>query len=336
MQFVPEWGDRNVAVTVEKTPKVTVEKPFVTLGGDGRFYLHVPQPRFAGTEANGADLTGETDVVRDFARIRVAIANTTDDEPDYEVSKKINEALKQGKDVVLSSGIYYLSEPLEIQQSDQIILGLGLATLVAPKDGSPCIKVPPSVDGVRVAGIMLEASHLEKASKDTVACFIEWGDEKAHYPGDASNPGVLTDVFARVGGSNLDRQVSTDVLIRIHSGHVHGDKLWMWRADHVALRPEEPANFPPLDYHQVLLGEVPCKTGLEVTGDDVTIHGLAVEHTTQDQVIWKGEPGNVQFYQSELPYDVDSRFGDEGWLGYNITENVKIHTAAGVGVYSDL
>jgi hypothetical protein len=331
-QWVP---DRNVLVTVDMSPKLTVEKPFVILGKDTRYYLHVPQPRFAGATPNGADLTGEHDVVRDFNRVRVAVANTTNGEPDKNVAKKINQALQQGKDIVLSPGIYYLSEPLEITKSDQVILGLGLATLVAPTDGRPCIKVPPGLDGVRVAGIMLEASVIKKLSEDMVACFIEWGEESANYAGNPKNPGVLTDIFARVGGSNLDRNVSTNIMVRIHSGNVYGDNLWLWRADHVALDKDEEPNFPPLGYHQVLLGEVPCETGLEVTGDDVTIHGLAVEHTTQDQVIWKGERGNVQFYQCELPYDVDPTFADNGWLGYNVTQDVKVHTAGGSGIYSN-
>ena len=327
--------DRNVSVTVDMFPKLTVEKPFVILGKDTRYYLHVPQPRFAGATPNGADLTGELDAVRDFNRVRVAVANATDGKPDENVAKKINEALQQGKDIVLSPGIYYLSEPLEITKSDQVILGLGLATLVAPTDGRPCIKVPPGLDGVRIAGIMLEASVIKKASEDMVACFIEWGEESAKYAGDPKNPGVLTDIFARVGGSNPDRSVSTDIMIRIHSGNVYGDNLWLWRADHVALLKDEEPNFPPLGYHQVLLGEVPCETGLEVTGDDVTIHGLAVEHTTQHQVIWKGERGNVQFYQSELPYDVNATFADNGWLGYHVTQDVKVHTAGGTGIYSN-
>jgi hypothetical protein len=336
IEFVKaEWGDRKVLVTVDKFPKFTVEKPFVILGKDTRYYLHVPEPRFAGATPNGPDLTGEHDVVRDFNRVRVAVANAANGEPDKNVAKKINEALQQGKDIVLSPGIYYLSEPLEITKSDQVILGLGLATLVAPTDGRPCIKVPPGLDGVRVAGIMLEASVIRKASEDMVACFIEWGEESSNYAGNPKNPGALTDIFARVGGSNLDRTVSTNVMVRIHSGNVYGDNLWLWRADHVALGTDEVPNFPPLGYHQVLLGEVPCETGLEVTGDDVTIHGLAVEHTTQDQVIWKGERGNVQFYQCELSYDVDPTFADNGWLGYSVTQDVKVHTAGGTGIYSN-
>jgi hypothetical protein len=41
-------------------------------------------------------------------------------------------------------------------------------------------------------------------------------------------------------------------MVRIHSGHVLGDNLWLWRADHVSLGPHELPNFPPLDYHQTV------------------------------------------------------------------------------------
>jgi hypothetical protein len=94
-------------------------------------------------------------------------------------------------------------------------------------------------------------------------------------------------------------------------------------------------NFPPLSYHQTTKGEVPVKTGLEVNGDNVTIHGLAAEHTTEDQVVWNGENGNVQFYQCELPYDVDGSFGHQNYLGYKVHQNVSEHKLGGAGVYSN-
>jgi hypothetical protein len=106
-----------------------------------------------------------------------------------------------------------------------------------------------------------------------------------------------------------------DIMIRIHSDNVVGDNLWLWRADHVKLCPGEKPNVEGLDYHQTTSGEVPVANGLYVGGDDIMIHGLAVEHTMQDQVIWKGERGNVQFYQCELPYDVIPDFGYFGFIG---------------------
>uniref|UniRef100_A0A7S4MRK7 Pectate lyase superfamily protein domain-containing protein n=1 Tax=Odontella aurita TaxID=265563 RepID=A0A7S4MRK7_9STRA len=359
-------GGAGPSVTVSD-PSITVEKPFVALrSGDGdgdgekkKFDLRVPAPRRRNAKDGplGADLIGANDDVRDFSRVKVAVATVKNNEgkevPDPDVSAKINEALEEGLDVVLSPGMYRLKESLRMERNDQVILGLGLATLVAPNDGSPCVRVASRLEGVRIAGIMLEASVLVEKKVQAVATLLEWGEvreveveveveggtkksaSKIADPGNPSNPGVLTDVFARVGGSNLNRTVSTDVMVRIHSGNVVGDNLWLWRADHVDLRPGERPNFPPLDYHQVVEGECPVETGIEVNGDDVTIHGLAVEHTTQHQTIWNGERGNVQFYQCEFPYDVRPHFGTSGFLGYKVNDSVKDHIVGGIGVYSN-
>jgi hypothetical protein len=230
-----------------------------------------------------------------------------------------------------------LEAPIKITKSNQVLLGIGMATLVAPTDGSPCIVVASNLQGVRVSGIMFEASRIPE-TRSKIASFIEWGVEGAtgsKDPGNPSNPGVLSDIFCRVGGASLDRSVSTDVMVQIYSGNVLGDNLWLWRADHVELGPHEGPNFPPLDYHQVVEGEVPAKTGLIVHGDNVTIHGLAVEHTTEHQVIWYGENGKVHFYQCELPYDVSSDFGKQSFLGYFVDPKVERHLLGGAGVYSN-
>ena len=337
------------SVTVH-VPTVTVEKPYLVLDQHKRYKLHVPQPRFAQPTTSdhapimglGPILTADTDDIRDFSQVYVAKAkisnNTGEYELDKDVARKINMALKQGKDVVLSPGIFYLSESVQMMVPNQVLLGIGMATLVAPTDGNPCIQVPPRLPGIRVAGIMLEASRLEENmlfSKHKTASLMEWGVQGVSDPGVAANPGVMSDVFARVGGSSLDRAVSTNIMIRIHSGHVLGDNLWLWRADHVELGQHELPNFPPLSYHQTLEGEVPVQTGLEVNGDNVTIHGLAVEHTTEHQVIWNGENGCVQFYQCELPYDVSTDFGLQNYMGYKVNPNVRQHNLGGAGVYSN-
>ena len=138
-------------------------------------------------------------------------------------------------------------------------------------------------------------------------------------PGDENNPGVLSDVFARVVG--LLRDVSTDVMIRLHSGNIYGDNLWLWRADHTQLQPNEVPNFPGFDFWQTVKEESVVETSLvedsgasnakivsldvelkeeckvknglvvERLATNITIVGLAVEHTTEDQVIWKGDYG---------------------------------------------
>lgn len=322
------------------TPIITVEKPYIVKDGE-KFFLQVPTPRInpnadlEGDHNLGADLEGETDESRPFERVYVAKAELPDGKTDSGVARKINKAFSQGKVVVLSPGIFHLSEPIKIQQDNQVLLGIGMATLIAPTNGSPCVQVASGTPGVRVAGIMFEASRQKHKHRSKVASFLEWGVAGKKDPGVAENPGVMSDIFCRVGGSGLDRAVSTDVMVRVHSGNVLGDNLWLWRADHVKLGKHELPNFPPLDYHQVVLGEVPCKTGLEVHGDNVTIHGLAVEHTTEHQVRWFGEKGNVQFYQCEFPYDVTSDFGEKNYLGYVVDSEVEHHSLGAPGVYSN-
>ena len=341
----PPNSDLEEGITVDPAPKVTVEKPYLVLSPDQRYALHVPQPRLrpeGSDQPLGPVLTSDQDDVRDFTRVYVARAklDATDGPSDAttidkDVARKINKALQQGKDVVLSPGIYHLQETIRMTKPNQVLLGIGMATLVAPTDGCPCIHVTGG-PGVRVAGIMLEASRIPE-QRTKVASLLEWGT-KGSTTGprsDPTNPGVLSDVFARVGGSSLDRLVSTDVMVRIHSDHVLGDNIWLWRADHVELGKHELPNFPPLSYHQIVEGEVPVATGLEVNGDYVTIHGLAVEHTTEHQVVWNGDHGNVQFYQCELPYDVSTDFGLKNYMGYKVGENVEHHSLGGAGVYSN-
>lgn len=353
-----EWK-ANPSVSVEN-PEITVEKPFIVLTSnettegtaETKYELHVPAPRKRddsqplGATFGTTGTTKEEVDIRPFERVKVAVSEI-EDSSDMNIAKKINAALREGKDIVLTPGMYYLDEPLEITQSNQVLLGIGMATLIAPVDGSPCIKVAANLEGVRIAGIMLEASFLKKTNPGMTSCFIQWGDNgnSDQDLGNSSNPGALTDIFARVGGSNLNRAVSTNVMVRIDSGNVYGDNLWLWRADHVKLIPAVPddpnsgesPNFSKLglDYHQTTLGECPCETGLEVNGDDVTIHGLAVEHTTEHNTIWNGERGKVMFYQNELPYDVNSDFGSNGFVGYKVDDNVTTHVAKAVGVYSN-
>jgi len=99
--------------------------------------------------------------------------------------------------------------------------------------------------------------------------------------------------------------------------------VWLWRADHG---------------NQVGWAENTCDTGLQVTGEDVTVYGLFVEHTQKHQTIWDGERGRVFFYQSEMPYDPPSPEAwrsptGEGYASYKINDRVKAHDAWGLGVY---
>lgn len=80
-----------------------------------------------------------------------------------------------------------------VSNPNTVILGLGIATLISSK-GEPCIKVL-DVPGVRVAGILFEAGQIYTDA------LLLWGSGD-HYAGHSENPGVASDIFARVGGPN--------------------------------------------------------------------------------------------------------------------------------------
>jgi len=329
-------GIVGCVVTTEVKPRVRIEKPFIVINTKGEYELHVPKS--TSDHTIGSHLDDSNNEIRCFSNVKVgkAFLHTDKDgqyseipdtqynditERDTRITMELQQALDDGKDLVLSPGIYFLTQPLIVRGPNQVVLGLGLATLVAPHDGSPCIRVIANTAGVRIAGLMLEASVQDTAKSDNnnsdgVKSLLDFGEpEKTGKTdaGDSSNPGLISDIFTRVGGSNLDRSVTTDVMIRVFSGNVCGDNLWLWRADHVKLAPGEKQNAPPLDYHQVRIFEkVDGKTvyvnecmvdnAIIVYGDNVSMYGLFCEHTVKDQMIWKGEHGSVTFFQCELAY----------------------------------
>jgi len=375
---VPKEGDgagrdndavMGPSISVENTPGSRIEKPYIVMKqkqspirenrGTQRinvsnqsdlpfvsdhplyeFELRVPRIT-SGSDALGPKFDGEDDYVRDFRRVKLGIPAFNDSAlAAFENHSVLQKALDQGKDLVLAPGIYYLSSNLEIKHPNQVILGLGYATLIGPSDGSPCIYIPPHITGIRIAGVMLEATVLsrdEHSPIDKTTSLLQWGDPSINDPGNETNPGCLIDVFARVGGASLERGVSTDVMVQLNSGNIYGDNLWLWRADHVQLRPMEKANFPHISplYRQTVKGECNVNNGIVVNGANVTMVGLAVEHTNQDQTVWNGEDGIVHFYQCELPYDVDETFAISNYVGYRVGTDVKRHSAYGLGIYSN-
>ena len=84
----------------------------------------------------------------DFSQVFVAT-------PDDEISK-INEKLAAGLHLVLTPGVYSQDDSIKVTKSGTVILGVGFPTLIAGGWG-PSIVVE-DVDGVRIAGVLLEAS----------------------------------------------------------------------------------------------------------------------------------------------------------------------------------
>jgi hypothetical protein len=285
-------------VTVANTP-VVAEKPYISINpSTGLYYLNIP---LVSRDRRGVDTSNKLQV--DFSNVYVADA-------DRDTANSINAKLEAGFHVVLSPGIYNLDAPIFLNKENQVLLGLGLATLVATS-GNAVVRVG-DVGGVRVAGVLLEAGP------SPTEALLVWGSGAS--AGSASNPGHLHDVVARSGGPATPAKPQVNVMIKINSGWVIGDNLWLWRADHT-------------DSGGVKNGTNPSQVGVVVNGDDVTMYGLAIEHQLTDQLQWNGERGATYFFQCELPYDVPTEWGSKNYVGYRVGPTVSQHVAYGAGVY---
>ncbi|CAJ1341081.1 unnamed protein product [Effrenium voratum] len=281
-------------VTVNAAPKVA-EKPFISFS-NGTYQLNIPRvvENTRGVNYNNVDQVG-------FEQVYVADASK-------DTAQSINAKLGLGLHVVLTPGIYTLSEPLRLAHNQQVLLGLGMATLWASAQGAVVV----SGCGARVAGLLI-AAHSPK----TAPALMEWQS-----PGAAcSSTGVMSDVYMRVGGPKNEAPVQADAMLQVDADNVVLDNSWLWRADH-------------LEGGQKVKGQNPCQVGAIINGNDVIAYGLKAEHSLTDQVQWNGERGKTFMFQAELPYDVSqANFGDHGYTGYRVGGSVTAHEAYGVGVY---
>ncbi len=289
---------------VEKTP-VVHEKPFLQVNAAGEFSVRVPelQRDSVGITWRSGETAGETIPIAQFYIARA----------DVDTADTINAQLTQGKNLILTPGIYELTAPIQVTRPHTVVLGMGFATL-RPMKGTAAMTTADA-DGIEIAGLLFDAGPSESP------VLLEVGPEgsRAHH---AQDPITLHDVFFRVGGAGMGR---AKVNLRINSNDTLVDHTWIWRADHGAGIGWE------LNTSQ---------NGLVVNGNEVTIYGLFVEHHQQFQVLWKGNGGRTYFYQSEIPYDPPSQAsytsapGVNGWASYKVADGVTSHEAWGLGVYS--
>lgn len=132
--------------TVDRTPIVR-EKPFLTVDRRGAYEVFVPSLR---RNSTGTTWAGGRTAGHSIPLTRFHVAKPGDS------AATINAALAHGKHLLLTPGMYPLSEPLKVCRPGTIVLGLGLATLQAV-DGNSLIEVA-DVDDVTVAGVLLEAA----------------------------------------------------------------------------------------------------------------------------------------------------------------------------------
>lgn len=296
------WPEEPTTV-IDKTPVVR-EKPFLTFTKSAEYAVFVPalSRETSGPSWSKGDEKGDLIPITSF---HIAF-------PEKDNSTSINQALADGKHILLTPGIYEIEETIEVTKPNTVILGLGLPTLI-PQNGAIAL-ITNDVPGIILAGFMVDAGP------ELSQTLIQIGsqDARAEYP---DNPTSLHDIYCRVGGAVVGQAETT---VTINSNYVIADHFWLWRADHgIGTEWMDGQN----------------KQGLVVNGHHVTIYGLFNEHFQGYQTLWNGEYGRTYFYQSEIPYhppsnEVWNDNGKPGYASYKVADSVQNHEAHGLGIYS--
>ena len=225
----------------------------------------------------------------------------------------MNNALAHGKHLLLTPGVYRIGETIRVKGAGKVVLGLGMATLVAENGVVPMTVA--DVPGVVVSGVVFDAGPVNSPVP------LRIGDAGRGQPLDADDPTTLHDVFFRIGGPHLGKATLS---LEVNSDYVLLDHIWAWRADHGA---------------GVGWTSNTADTGVRVTGDDVLATGLFAEHYQRYNVVWEGEGGRTIMFQNELPYDPPNQAayqhdGVLGWAAYKVADDVTTHEGWGFGSYA--
>jgi hypothetical protein len=290
--------------TLANSP-VTREAPYLYMDASGHYQVFVPsvQHNSVGTTwGDGAVPKGSSISIDNFF-----IAKPTDS------VQKINSALAQGKNLLLTPGVYNLDRTIEVKRPDTVVLGLGFPTLV-PNKGVVSMSVA-DVPGVKLSGLLFDAGTVNSP------VLLQIGTRHAH-KSDPNDPTLLSDVFFRIGGATPGKAT---VSLIVNSDNVILDDIWAWRADHG---------------NGVGWTDNTADTGVIVNGDNVTAYGLFVEHYQKYEVMWNGNTGTDIFFQNEMPYDPPSQAdwmeapGVDGWAAFKVANTVTSFKGYGMGSYS--
>mmetsp|Transcript_62686 Transcript_62686/g.149546 ORF Transcript_62686/g.149546 Transcript_62686/m.149546 type:complete len:643 (+) Transcript_62686:24-1952(+) len=289
----PGSSNDGTVTSVPSTPKVR-SKPFLSELA-GSWSIKVPT---AAQNVRGLPPASSVSI----AMAEVYVAREGDN------AASINAGIAGKKGLLFTPGIYGFEAPVQISKADFVVLGIGFPTLLALK-GNSALEI--LADGVSVSSILLEAATPKTfGSTDPL---LLW----------AGNDGYGFDIFSRVGAFHYSRSFKpsclltrADTHVEVSGSRVTLDNVWLWHADH-----------DDCGGHS---DQCLSNYGLVVTGTDVIVYGLKVEHMFNHLVLWGGERGQVYFFQSELPYHA-AQYPGTG--AYAVDQAVAAHKAVGLGVY---
>lgn len=280
------------------------EKPFL-VEESGQWHIAVPNYQ---TYSRG--IIDDTDLLEKIPMDQVHVAK------DGDSAASINTAIQGKRALLLTPGFYALEGPIRVSDPNFVVLGIGYPTLVAT--GGSALIIEESATEARVAAILVDAGI--PVGESVSPALVHW----------QGAGGVLSDMFARTGAFKYERgskgscmATRTDAMVQLDGDNLVVDNTWLWHADHDDCSPHWPDTLSDGCY---------TGYGLLVQGEDVSVHGLKVEHVYKDHVHWKGERGRMVFLQEELPYH-QLDFGSNGNVGYRVADTVTTHTAYALGVY---
>jgi hypothetical protein len=301
---------------------VTEEEPFLYTGTNGNWDAFVPavQDNSVGPNFVSGSEAGTSVLLSSFF-----IASPTTPE------LQIQTALNMGRNLILTPGTYDLDAPITVWHPDTLVIGLGFPVLV-PQRGNQALVVVPN-NGVKLSGMIVDAGPVNSPVLVSVGTpGFNWGGGFAG-ANNANDPDLIQDVYFRVGGAETTA-VSATVSLLDNANNSIIDDIWAWRADHGASSVTGPEGQQGAGwtYNQ---GD----TGLEVTGNNVTAYGLAVEHYQKNEIIWSGNGGTAVYLQNELPYDAPSQAAwaaspsQPGYPAFLVTNNVQTFNGYGLASY---
>ncbi|MEK1907590.1 MAG: hypothetical protein AAAB13_17565 [Pseudomonas sp.] len=299
----PASNFATTGITNLQATPASREAPFLYVDQNKRFNVFVPHAK---SYASGHDWEVSPQAGKQLPIQTFYIAKPTDS------AATINAQLRQGKNLIVTPGVYQLSEAIKISRPGTVVLGLGYPSLT-PTTGKSAIEVG-NITGVMLSGLIIDAGPKQSN------VLVKVG-QPGSYAGEPHDPTTLSDVYIRVGGPQLG---SAKTSVEVNNSNVILDHNWLWRGDHGT---------------GTAWGENKADHGLIVNGNDVNALGLFVEHYQKNQVIWNGERGRTLFYQSEMPYDPPSQAAwmngsKEGFASYVVAPGVKSHEATGLAIYT--
>jgi hypothetical protein len=295
-------GGTNPYTTLATSP-VTEDEPFLQVDGAGHYSVFVPAVLH---NSSGPAWTNGPEAGTSLPISKFLIAT-----PATPVAA-MDTAVRLGRGLILTPGIYDLDAPIVIARPDTVVLGLGFPTLV-PKRGTAAMEV--GGPGVKLSGMIFQAGPTNSP------VLLQVGGPSPSQGADPDDPTLVQDVFFRVGGAAPGE--ATDSLV-VNSSEVILDDIWAWRADHG---------------HAVGWQSNLADNGLTVNGNDVTAYGLSVEHYQRRQVVWNGQDGTEIFFQNEMPYDPPSQAAwrqsptTDGYPAFEVSANVTSFQGYGMGSY---